>query len=214
MSGQLTLNVAPHSRRFYLEGAHCTNPSDGDVILVRHLGHLGTGISIGQGIIAYLDENELDGFTWNDHVAFVRRARGHERLRRGEYRAAKDDWIVSEMGPRGHEYRPLSDYKDRLYCVVNFEVPDDIRARVCAADDRCAGVRYGFTQYPAIVLNGLTGAKLNVSYGTSMICSTEVTICALNLYVSPDRPPAGVLPAHWSLWTDAKVIDGQPQLEV
>jgi hypothetical protein len=207
---QLTLWVAPHSRRWYPEGAHCTDALDADIILVRHVTHLATGISVGQSIIATLDERELEGFTWNDHVAFIRRARGGERFYQGETRSTAGRLIVSEMGPRGHEYRPLEDYVDKLYCVVTFDVAEEIRLRVGGADDRCRHVRYGFLQYPPIALNGLTGAHVDLSYGSSMICSTEVTICALNLYVFPDRPPVAVLPAHWSLWTGAKVIDGVP----
>jgi hypothetical protein len=186
--------TAPCSIRWYGPGQHCTNPTADDLILVDHGTDVSWAIRRGQWLIAHLPlvgEPELKPYTWLDHTAVIRE---------DQY----GDFTVSEMGPRGHEIRGLKHYQDKLYAVVNFEVSSDARGLVLAADKRFHQVRYGFEQYPFLVVNGLTGAKIAASYGSSMICSTHVTMISENIYFTPDRQANSVIPSHIAYWTGAR----------
>ena len=146
----------------------------------------------GQWLLAHLPvvgAKYLQGFTWLNHVAIIRED-------------TPGVFTVSEMGMHGHQIRDLEHYLDHTYCVVDFEVPN--RELVLAADTRFHGIDYGFIQYPFLIINGLTGAKIAASYGSSMICSTHVTMICENVYFSPDRQAAAVIPAHIAYWVDAR----------
>lgn len=191
MTSRLRLLVPPHSLRWYAEGSHCTNPNDGDILLVRHLTDVATGISIGEKILSRTTQKELKGYTWLDHTAIIRRNLvGHS--------------MVSEMGPRGWELRSLEEYRDRLYCVVDVEMEDVQRNALLKVDSACHGATYGWWQYVPIVLDGLTGAKLNATWGDTMICSTHVSYCLMAGGFFPAIQPESVIPAHLALWFGAK----------
>ncbi len=189
--------TAPHTVRWYGPGEHCTDPVPGDLILVSHGTGIGRAITIGEWVLAHLTEPELKSFTWLDHVALIRERRENDPVR------GNGEFVVSEMGPAGHEYRLLNEYQAHLYAVVHFDVDDDARQTVLDADDRCGFITYGWLQYPALFVGGLTGMKAGFSLGTAMICSTEVTMCAQNVYLFPDRPAAAVTPAHIACWVGA-----------
>lgn len=175
--------------RWYPEGQHCTNPTDGDVILVRHIGDVATGISIGESILSKTTQKELRDFTWLDHSAIIRNVGGV--------------WMVSEMGPRGWEIRKLEDYRDVLYCVVNVEMTDVQRNALLEVDSSCHGATYGWWQYLPIVVDGLTGAKLNATWGDTMICSTHVSYCLMAAGFFPSIQPESVIPSHLARWFGA-----------
>ena len=172
---------APTSVRWYPEGEHCDDPIAGDIILVNHGTSLAWAISSGQTLASHLWRRDLKGYTWLDHCGIIR--------------GGVDGFIVSEMGPRGHEFRSLAHYQDRLYAIANFAVGDLSRARVLASDTRLHGIEYGFIQYPSLVINGLTSAAIAASYGESMICSTHVAWCAKNEYFTLDRQDNAAIPA-------------------
>lgn len=194
---------APCSIRFYPEGKHCTNPRNGDVLLVNHGTFLAKCITAGELIIADWSQKELKGYTWLDHCALIIMAQGKEVLSDGTI-ATTGEWLVSELGPRGHELRTLRDYQDRLYCVVDFEVSVWEREQVISSDRRLWGIEYGFIQYPFLMLNGLTGAKIAASYGDSMICSTALTWACQNVYFTPDRQASSMIPSHIAKLVGAK----------
>ena len=168
--------------RWFEKGEHCDDPIAGDVILVDHGTSLAWAISSGQTLASHLWRHDLHGFTWLDHCAFIRDD-------------VASDFAVSEMGPRGHEIRSLRHYQDRLYCVAHFDVDDSARKRVLASDQKLWGIDYGFIQYAPLVVNGLTHSAIAASYGDSMICSTAVTWCAQNVYFTPDRQAAAMMPS-------------------
>lgn len=176
--------------RWYPEGQHCTDPTDGDVILVRHIGDIATGISIGEKILSRTTQKELQGYTWLDHAAIIRLVKGV--------------WMVSEFGPRGWELRRLEDYRDLRYCVVNFEMTIDQRATLLRYDDACHAATYGWWQYIPIFVDGLTGTKFNATWGDTMICSTHVTYCMMAAGFFPAIQPESVIPSHLARWFGAK----------
>jgi hypothetical protein len=195
---RLTQWTAPHSIRWYGPGQRCTNPTAGDLILVDHGTDVSLGIKSGEWLIAHLPvfgEPELRPYTWLDHCAVIRED-------------VPGVFTVSEMGPSGHKLRPLETYQDRLYAVINFEVSSEGRGLVLAADQRFHDVDYGFIQYPFLVVNGLTGARIAASYGSSMICSTHVTMVSQNIYFSPDRQASAVIPSHIAMWVGATPPSG------
>jgi hypothetical protein len=189
LSHPLGLLVPPHSRRWFPEGVHCTNPVDGDVILVRHVGDVATGISVGERLLA-ISQRELRDYTWLDHTAIIRLVDGK--------------WMVSEFGPRGWEIRDLEDYVDRLYCVVHFDVSDEARANILDFDTSCHDSTYGWWQYLPIVVDGLTGLKFIGGWGDTMICSTHVTYCMMGAGFFPAIQPGSITPSHLALWFGAK----------
>lgn len=210
MSGRLIQWVAPSSIRWYEEGEHCLNPVAGDMIIVNHGTFDARAIEFGEKAMALLTEKELQGFTWCDHVAWIREGKDSLRFVPDDWRhsfgapANVPKFIVSELGPRGHEYRTLFDYVDRLYCVVHFDVPELSRQRVLDNDDCCATIKYGWLEYPSLIVDGATGAHFLGGYGNTMICSTEVTLCGSGLYWFADRQASGMTPAHNALMVGAR----------
>ena len=189
--------VAPHTVRFYESGATCPDPVSGDVIIVDHNTFIAKGISFSEGLLT-LQDKTLKGYTWCDHVAFIRQTGDGELLYLQDQKryAHYGEFVVSEMAFHGHQYRSLDAYQTRIYAVVHFDVSDEARTAVLDADRRCARVHYGFLQYAPLVVDCLSGAKWAGSYGDTMICSTEVALCATNLYWFFNLQPSGVMPCH------------------
>jgi hypothetical protein len=177
--------------RWFDEGQHCTDPVDGDIILVRHVGDLATGIAIGESVLAHTTQKELLGYTWLDHSAIIRLIDGV--------------WMVSEFGPRGWELRDLEDYADKMYCVVHVRMTAAQRDVVLDFDDSCHDATYGWIQYVPIVIDGLTGLKFIGGWGNTMICSTHVCYCYMGGGFFPAFQPQRVIPAHLALWFGASV---------
>lgn len=185
--------TAPHSVRYFPAGFTCTDPVAGDVIIVDRGSILPRLIKTGEWVIANLPlvgEPELKPYTWCDHVAFIRED-------------VPGVFTVSQMEATGHQIVPLEGYRANDYAVAHFDVADELRALVLAADARCAGIEYGFFQYPFLALGGVSGGKLAVAYGSSMVCSTEVATCGENIYWTSDRNAAAVIPSRIALWVGA-----------
>jgi hypothetical protein len=181
---------APVSLRWYEAGEHCDDPVAGDVILVDHTTLLAKAISTGETIESHLWRHDLKGFTWLDHCGIIRNDAG--------------EFMVSEMGPRGHELRPLATYVDRLYCVAHFEVSEVLRPLVLASDEDLHNIDYGWIQYFALVANGLSGTKISLALGDAMICSTAVARCGANIYFIFDRPDEDLIPSDIAKMVGAK----------
>ena len=202
MKTDIDLWVAPHTIRWYETGEHCSDPKIGDIIIVRHRTFLATIIAFAQWLLSLI-HHEFKGYTWGDHVAVIIQASGQEFARNTVVTFAPGTWIVSEMGPRGHEHRALSAYQSKLYCVVHFDVPAVDHQKVVNADYAFNDIDYGFIQYPFLAINAFTGLPISVSFGSSMVCSCEVTIIGMNIYWIPNVQPSGVFPMHISYWVGA-----------
>lgn len=183
---------APVSIRWYGPGEHCENPTPGDVLLVDRGDGIAWLIERGQWLESHLWRRDLQGFTWNNHCGLIRND------------GVLGD-MVSEMGFKGHELRPLATYVDRRYCVVNFGVTQELRNIVLASDARIHGLSYGYLQYPALVFNGITGSQIAFSYGQTFICSTHVASVSKNIYFTTGRPEDNMIPADISKIVGARM---------
>ena len=184
--------VPEHTIRWYGVGETCTDPVNGDIMLVKHKTLMGDAIAEAQKVLV-ITEPELKGYTWNNHSAFIR------------WQDSRP--FVSEMGPKGYERRPLLGYEHELYCIINLQCAPAQRNQSLLSDQACEGLDYGWLEYLPFVLDGLTWAKFSASWGDAIICSTYVTLLAMAMGLFPDREPNGVAPCHLSLWFDAKPPD-------
>ena len=176
--------------RYFPEGQHCHDALDGDLMLVDHGTFLDRTIEKAQEALE-LTEPDLNGFTWCAHSAIVR----------GEIDGRT---AVSEMGPRGFERRALFDYVARFYAIVSFDVYQEQVNQAMTFDESCEGLYYGWLEYPALILDGLTGAKLSCAWGDALMCSTHCTYVLMGLGLFPDREACSVVPARLALWCGAK----------
>ncbi len=188
---QLALYIPPCTVRWFPEGVHCADAVDGDLVLVKHPTIWADAISAGQHALV-LTHPQLEGYTWLDHSAIVR---GHD----GDLRT-----MLSEMGPRGYERRTLFDYHASLYCVVHFECSAIQREAAMRNDQACADVDYGWLEFAADIIDGLTDTEFVGSWGDSIICSVHCTLVLMGLGLFPNLNPAKVLPANLANWTGAK----------
>ena len=190
MNHLMQLRLPPFTVGWYPAGIDCTDSVDGDLFLIDHGTWEDDAIQLAQKALL-LTEPDLEGFTWCAHTAFRRGAFAGEEM-------------LSEMGPRGYERRPVKDYHHRLYAKVHFEVEDAPRLNAVSNDFCCEGLEYGWEQYPVLALDDLTGAKLACGWGDAIICSTHCVLVLMGLGLFPDRPPSTVVPARMALWTGAK----------
>ncbi len=190
MSDSFRLVLPPHRVRFYPEGSECKDPWDGDLILVDH-GTLASHIIEDAEKIATFREPQLRGYTWCGHVGVIRTTLGATKM-------------VSEMGFRGYERRPLETYKARLYAVVNFQCGPEQRLAAAQYDDSMAGADYGWAEYPVIALDDATGLSLDASWGNHVICSAHAMIVASAMGFMGTRLPTRTEPMRVAMWVGAK----------
>lgn len=183
---------------WFLEGQHCEDAIDGDLILMDHGTWEDDLISLAQEVLV-LTQHELKGCTWCAHTGIV-----HGYI---DGRTA-----LSEMGPGGHERRTLYDYKHHLYARVRFNVDEDARKTAMSYDTACSHLAYGWAQYPVLALDELTGEKWACSWGCTIVCSTHCTMVLMGLGLFPDLPPSMVIPARMAYWFKASkpVAIGSP----
>jgi hypothetical protein len=190
MSGHFGLVVPSHTVRFYEKGEHCTDPQNGDILLVDH-GSIASTLIEDLEKLATIREPALRGFTWCGHVGIIRTDLGPET-------------IVSEMGFKGYERRPFLDYKERLGAVVNLRIVPEQRAAMSAFDDAMVGAEYGWLEYPSIVADDVTGLGLSASYADHVICSAHAMIVGGAAGFMGDRLPVRVEPMRIAMWLGAK----------
>lgn len=175
-----TPNVPPFTIRWYGPGESCTDPLDGDLLLIAHGTKLAALIRTGERIVALSDKG-LEPFCWSNHSACVLTVDG--------------EICVSEMAAKGNQVVPLSTYDHKLYAVVSFKITVAQRAAVVQAINGCMGIEYGYWQYPFLAL-----AALHLPFaggtGETMICSTMSTMCQMAAGLWPDRQPIAMMPAH------------------
>jgi hypothetical protein len=163
----------------------------GDIVLIHNKDVASDAIDQGQKLLA-LTEPSLKDFTWVTHTAYVR--------------SAGPDPAISEMGFEGYHRARLSKYEHVPHAVVHFDFTDAQRAATRENDDAMAGVSYGWAQYVPLILDGLTDAKFEGSWGSSIICSTHVTLALMGGGLFPDRPPSLVVPARIASWVGARLV--------
>lgn len=166
-------------------------PVTGDILLVHRHDIASDAIDAGQKVLT-LTEPSLKPYVWVTHVAYVR--------------SGGDDPIFSEMAFSGYRQRPLSELDDATWALAHFDFTDEQRASTLRNDDAMSKVEYGWTQYVPLILDGLTDAKFEGSWGSSMICSTHVTLALMGGGVFPDCPPSLVVPARIASWVDAQEV--------
>jgi hypothetical protein len=184
------LVIPPFTIRWYDKGEHCTDPQSADLLLVDH-GNVSSDIIEGAEHAATLRERALKGYTWCGHAAIIRTDLGPTP-------------IVSEMGFKGYERCPLESYRARLYAVVNFTAVEAQRTAACAFDDAMKGADYGWLEYPAIVLDDLTGLKLDVSWADHLICSAATMIVGSALGFMGSRLATRTEPMRIAMWLGAQ----------
>lgn len=189
MGDHFGLVIPPHTVRFYEKGEHCTDPKDGDVLLVDH-GTIASTLIEDAEKIATFREPELRGFTWCGHSAIVRTTLGPAPM-------------VSEMGFKGFERRGFEEYRKRLYAVVSFDVGDAQRRAAALFDDAMSHADYGWGEYPAIALDDATGLQLDASWSDHIICSTHVMMVGAALGFMGDRLAVRTEPMRIAMWVGA-----------
>lgn len=189
MSDHFALVIPPHSVRFYGKGEHCTDPKDADIILVDHGTIASTLIEDAEKIVA-LREPELDGFTWCGHAGIIRTSLGSTP-------------IVSEMGFRGYERAILETYRHRLYAVVSFSAEASQRIAAANFDDAMKDADYGWFEYPAIILDDVTGLQLDASWSDHVICSTHVMMVEAAMGFFGSRLAVRTEPMRIAMWCGA-----------
>lgn len=190
MGDHFSLVIPPHTIRWYEKGEHCTDPQSGDIILVDH-GTIASNLIEEIEKMATVRESDLKGYTWCGHTAIIRTDLGPTP-------------IVSEMGFKGYERRELETYKARRYAVVNFDVVDAQRIAACAFDDSMKDADYGWVEYPAIVLDDVTGLQLDVSWSDHLICSAATMIVGSALGFMGSRLATRTEPMRIAMWLGAK----------
>ena len=189
-SSHFALVVPAHTVRWFPEGEHCADPKTGDILLVDHGTFASTLIEDAQKIATWRSP-ELDGYTWCSHAAVVRTDLGAEPM-------------VSEMGFKGYERRPLLDYRARLYAVVSFASTEDQRWAAARFDDAMSGADYGWLLYPAIAIDDALGTQLSMSWSDHIICSAHAMLVASALGFMGDRLATRTEPMRVALWVGAK----------
>ncbi len=157
----------------------------GDILLTHRDDFASSLIDEGQKALA-LTEPSLKPFTWTTHSAYVRSSK-----------------TLSEMDFDGYRRRPLTDLDPVDYFLVHFRFTDAQRASTHANDDAMSGVDYGWAQYLPLIVDGITAARFEGSWGSSIICSTHVTLALMGGGVFPDCPPSLVVPARIASWVGA-----------
>lgn len=160
----------------------------GDMLLVHRHDVASDVIDEGQKLIA-ITEPSLKPYVWATHVAYVREG--------------GSDPIISEMSFSGYRQRPLSEFATSTYALVHFDFSDEQRASTLINDNSLKGIDYGWTQYVPLIIDGITNAEFEGSWGSSLICSTHCTLVLMGGGVFPDRPPGLVVPARMASWVKA-----------
>ncbi len=183
--------VPPHSIRWYGPGEECTDPLNGDILLVDHGTFASTIIEDLEKVIT-LRSPELRGYTWCGHSANIRVDDGTAP-------------VVSEMGFKGLERRPLANYAHRLYAVVSFtEATPEQRLAFSQFDDAMSGLDYGWFEYLPIAVDDALGTNVAGSIGDHLICSARTMLCAAPLGFMGDRLAVRTEPARIAYWLGAQ----------
>jgi len=192
---------------FYSYGQIPTDAKPGDVFIIRHgksatkEGLLAAAISSGEHLLAVISEPELKDYCWPDHVAIC---------------SSVEDGIpvLSELGPKGFEVRSLKGYQAECYAHVRLDLTDEERSSVLANNQAMSDAEYGWLQYFDIALDALTHAHLTGTWGSTIICSTHVTLALMGSgKFFPSCEPTAVIPAHIAMWFDVPTPSNLKALE-
>src|SRR5665213_3222048 len=180
--------------RMYTYGEIPPDASPGDVFLIRHgksatkEGLLAAAISSGEHVLATISQPELKDYCWPTHVAIC------SSVENGIP-------ILSELGFNGFQVRSLAGYPAECFAHIRLDLNDEQRAGVLANNQAMSGAEYGWLQYFDIALDALTHGNLTGTWGTTLICSTHVTLALMGSGTFfPSMAPTSVIPAHFALW--------------
>jgi hypothetical protein len=183
-------------KKFYTYGDIPSNASPGDVFIIRHgksatkEGLLAAAISSGEHVLATISQPELKNYCWPTHVAIC---------------SAVENGIpiLSELGYNGFQVRSLKDYPAECFVHIRLDLTDNQRAGVLSNNRAMSNAEYGWLEYFDIALDAVTHGHLTGTWGSTIICSTHVSLALMGSGVFfPDREPTSVIPAHFALWFD------------
>ncbi len=188
---RFTLRLPPFVRTWSLAGEPLTVTSEADLVLVRHSTIWAAAIAHAQ-TLGEIAHPEWTGFTWANHACVSRLM-------------PDGSMGISEMGARGYERRPASDYVDRDACVIHFLVSDNLRANAVANDEAMSGIDYGWLSFLPDTLALFTHEDLAITLRNHVVCSTHATMVLMGLGLFPAVVPTAVIPAHLALWTSSRL---------
>jgi len=186
------LVVPNHTVRWYAEGEHCTDPQNCDIILVDH-GTVASTLVEDAEKLGTIREPELRPYTWCGHAGVIRTGL-----------ASSIGPMVSEMGFRGYERRPLETYRARRYAVVSLWAVREQRLAAAKFDDAMQGADYGWLEYPAMAVDDVFGTQLAVSESDHVVCSAHTMLVASALGFFGDRLAIRTEPMRIAMWLDVK----------
>ena len=194
-------------KTFYTHGEIPSDASPGDIFIIRHgksatkEGLLAAAISSGEHILATISEPELKDYCWPDHVAICSSVESGVP-------------ILSQMEPSGFEFRSLQGYEAECFYHIRLDVNDEQRAGISANNQAMSSAEYGWLQYFDIVIDALTHGHFTGSWGSTIICSTHVSLALMGSGAFfPDREPTSVIPAHFALWFDTPTPANLKEIE-
>lgn len=116
-----------------------------------------------------------------------------------------------EAETKGVVKSPLSKYQPAEYHLVSLGSSADGRDRqqVVAFAESVVGQPFGYLDMFSVGLSLLTGAKLNVSYESHLMCSALVARALERTSAIFDDEPAHMLPADLARYYGAEVPDGR-----
>lgn len=177
--------------RYYPNGEHCTDPMIGDLVLVRS-GDIGAKfIRFGEKLRLWLTKQDTAYGNVNHAMTVV-----------STYPYPQ----VQQMTGSGGVVTPLQSYTALEYAVVHI-TDVTIAERLLAA--RAAlwylDVPYGWSSIGGDAFYCLTGLRLGLSTGQSVVCSADACSAQRCLGLVPDKPDVAVLPSDLARYFDVKV---------
>jgi len=183
-------------KAFYNYGEIPSDARPGDIFIIRHgksmtkEGMLAAAISSGEHILAEISQPDLKDYCWPSHVAICSSVENGVPM-------------LSEIGPAGFAVRSLKGYAAECFAHIRLDLTDEQRAGVLSNNNAMSGAEYGWLQYFDIALDALTHGSLTGTWGTTLICSTHVTLALMGSGIFfPSIAPTSVIPAHFAMWFD------------
>ena len=194
-------------KRFYTYGEIPSDANPGDIFIIRNgksatkEGLLAAAISSGEHVLATISQPELKDYCWADHVAIC------SSVENGVP-------ILSELGYSGFKVISLAGYPAECFAHIRLGLGRISLAGVLANNQAMSNAEYGWLQYFDIALDAITHGHLTGTWGTTLICSTHVTLALMGSGVFfPSMAPTSVIPAHFAMWFDVPTPANLKEIE-
>ncbi len=175
--------------RYYGPGEDCTDPTPGDLILVRHAGLPARLIRFGERLTLHGEDKVYAAV---NHAMTVVQVEGGV--------------VVQEMVGGGGVLTPLPDYAHLGYAVVHVVAASDAqRAAAVEAARWYVGVPYGWASIVTDGIYCLTRCPLVLGIGQSVVCSADATAAQRCLGLVPDKPDLAVMPSDLARYFDVRL---------